>query len=219
MLSHKKIRLLGVSILSILLIFLLFRANKQAIRTEELNTSGDKSQVIMTANNIIDTQNDEKVNEAINKELSKLNKEEKEAKIADDERDDDLSKSKDSSTFDPETELREIRAISPMVVFSKSYCPFSKNIKNLLHDHYQITPEPAIVELDKHKHGAELQAYLTEVSGRKTVPNVLVGSSLESRGGSDDFVKLHNEGKLLESLKEWGEKKLDVKLAEPPSNL
>lgn len=77
------------------------------------------------------------------------------------------------------------------------------------------------MELDKHGYGQNLQEYLEETTGRGTVPNVLVGTSLESRGGFDDIKKLHDEGKLLTLLVEWGStdsKKLDVKKIEAPSN-
>ncbi|KAK7677784.1 hypothetical protein QCA50_019216 [Cerrena zonata] len=106
-----------------------------------------------------------------------------------------------NKNFDPAKELIEIRSLSPMTIFNN----------------YQITPQPSIVELDKHSHGAELQEYLSELTGRHTVPNILVGST-ESRGGADDFIKLHEQGILLDLLNQWGEKDLDVKKVETPSN-
>lgn len=121
-------------------------------------------------------------------------------------------------TFDAKAALLEIRALKPMVIFSKSYCPYSMKLKKLIAENYQITPEPMIVELDKHQFGSEIQQYLGEISGRKTVPNVLIGKSVESKGGCDDFVELHNKGKLLDKLKIWGDNILDVKKIGPPSN-
>lgn len=138
----------------------------------------------------------------------------------DDGKDDVLHKgSYDSSDFDPAKELLAIRELLPVTIFSKTFCPYSKRAKKLLQDHYEITPQPAIVELDKHSHGAELQDYVGEISGRRTVPNLLVGTSLESRGGCDDIVKYHEEGRLAELLTSWGGKGLIVKKKEVPLNL
>ncbi|KAK6462610.1 thioredoxin-like protein [Scheffersomyces coipomensis] len=109
-----------------------------------------------------------------------------------------------SGKFDPAKALLEIRSLAPMIIFSKTYCPYSKRIKSLLADNYDISPKYYVVELDKHVNGAELQAHLAEVTGRATVPNVLVGASLESRGGADDFIKLHKDGLLAQSIQKWG---------------
>lgn len=121
--------------------------------------------------------------------------------------------------FDPEKEFINTRALAPMTVFSKSYCPFSKRLKKLLHDNYSITPEPIIVELDLHEHGKEFQEYLAKRTERSTVPNVIVGISHRSKGGCDDFIKLHEEGKLEEMLNEWGNKQLSAKRIEVPLNV
>lgn len=120
--------------------------------------------------------------------------------------------------FDPQQALLEIRSMSPMVIFSKSYCPYSRKVKSLFADHYLITPEPVIVELDKHENGEQLQAYLAEVTKRSTVPNILVGKSTLSKGGCDDFVELHTNDILDESLNLWGEGALKVVKLEVPSN-
>ena len=74
----------------------------------------------------------------------------------------------------------------------------------MLLEKYDITPAPNVVELDRYEYGAELQSYLTEKSGRRTVPNVLVGKSFESRGGCDEFEKLHKDNDLIKLLVEWG---------------
>ena len=73
-----------------------------------------------------------------------------------------------------------------------------------------------VLELDKHEHGAELQKYIGDVTGRSTVPNVVINRV--SRGGSDDLRALHKDGKLLDSLKEWGGKQLTVSKNQKPSN-
>lgn len=97
-----------------------------------------------------------------------------------------------------------------MIIFSKSYCPHSKYAKDLLMGEYQINPRPMVVELDKHPHGPELQAYIGEVTGRRTVPNVHIMGT--SRGGGDEFRALHQSNNLVSTVESWaGNKALTVK--------
>lgn len=121
--------------------------------------------------------------------------------------------------YDAAKALTEIRSLAPMIVFSKTYCGFSQRIKKLLKENYSITPPPIFVELDKHEHGPELQALIAQVTGRRLVPNVLLGASEKSRGGADDFTAWHHDGVLERKLNEWGNKKLVAKKIDPPSNL
>lgn len=96
------------------------------------------------------------------------------------------------------------------MIFSKSYCPHSKYVKDLLLSQYQITPKPFVVELDKHPHGAELQTYIGEVTGRRTVPNVHVMGL--TRGGGDEFRALHGDNTLASTMEGWaGDKSISVK--------
>lgn len=96
----------------------------------------------------------------------------------------------------------------PVIIFSKSYCPFSKKAKNLLLNDYQIDPAPYVVELDQHALGPGIQAELGERTGRKTVPNILVGGI--SIGGSDDIAKLDQEETLIEKIMSLAGKRLTV---------
>lgn len=101
-----------------------------------------------------------------------------------------------------EVELNAILKKSPIIIFSKSYCPHSADAKRILLDKYRIVPAPFVVELDHHPMGPQLQAMLGETTGRRTVPNVLViGKSI---GGGDDIVELHQMDKLLDKLKSMG---------------
>ncbi|PRT53011.1 Monothiol glutaredoxin-6 [Wickerhamiella sorbophila] len=100
------------------------------------------------------------------------------------------------------------RPFSPVVIFSKSYCGFSKAAKKLLLEDYQLSPPPRVVELDLHPQGSELQAYISEVTGRRTVPNVIVMK--QSYGGASEMSALHNDGVLAAKLAEWGGGHLQV---------
>ncbi|KAL0936438.1 glutaredoxin domain-containing protein [Colletotrichum truncatum] len=109
-----------------------------------------------------------------------------------------------------EVELNTILKKSPVIIFSKSYCPYSKKAKEILLNKYSIEPAPFVVELDKHPLGPQLQAFLGEKTGRKTVPNILVNSV--SIGGGDDIVELDEQQKLLPRIVDLGQKKVEMKL-------
>ncbi|CAG8950599.1 hypothetical protein HYFRA_00002808 [Hymenoscyphus fraxineus] len=99
-----------------------------------------------------------------------------------------------------------IRGRLAVIIFSKSYCPHSKQAKDILLEKYMFDPAPFVVELDKHELGAQLQAKLAELTKRKTVPNVLVNGI--SIGGGDDMVELDEKGTLIEQIKKFGQKKI-----------
>lgn len=110
--------------------------------------------------------------------------------------------------FNPELEYLSILKLSPVIVFSKSYCPHSQFVKNLLQKEYAITPEVQIVELDKHPSGPELQKFIKEKTGRSTVPNVIVAG--KSLGGGDEMRALHKSGELADTFHDEGPKMLTV---------
>lgn len=88
------------------------------------------------------------------------------------------------------------------IIFSKSYCPYSKKAKHILLEKYRIVPEPYVVELDLHPQGAGLQQLLAKSTGRRTVPNILLmGKSI---GGGDDMEELDETDKLVAKFKEMG---------------
>ena len=105
-----------------------------------------------------------------------------------------------------ETELNDILKRGPIIIFSKSYCPFSKKAKHILLDLYTITPPPYVVELDQHELGPGLQAALQKSTGRRTVPNVLING--KSIGGGDDIAALHKDGTLIEKVTGMGGKRI-----------
>ncbi|KAG4026498.1 hypothetical protein MFRU_040g00560 [Monilinia fructicola] len=104
------------------------------------------------------------------------------------------------------TELNAILKKSPVIIFSKSYCPHSKRAKTILLEKYTINPPPFVVELDQHPIGAKLQARLAQLTGRKTVPNVLINGV--SIGGGDDVAELDEKKTLAGKLKDLGGSKI-----------
>ncbi|KAL1901930.1 hypothetical protein Sste5346_001635 [Sporothrix stenoceras] len=101
-------------------------------------------------------------------------------------------------------ELSTILKRAPVVIFSKTYCPFSKRAKGVLLDKYVIDPAPFVVELDTHPLGPQLQARLAELTGRRTVPNILVGGT--SIGGGDDIAAMDTNKQLVEKVSTLGSK-------------
>jgi glutaredoxin len=69
-----------------------------------------------------------------------------------------------------------------------------------------IDPKPYVVELDQHEIGADLQSLLAELTGRRTVPNVLVNGV--SIGGGDDVAELDVTKQLVSKINELGSKKI-----------
>ncbi|KAL2802805.1 thioredoxin-like protein [Aspergillus granulosus] len=110
-------------------------------------------------------------------------------------------------------ELNVILKRSPIIIFSKSYCPYSKKAKTVLLNKYTIVPAPFVVELDQHPLGPQLQALLGENTGRRTVPNVLVNG--RSIGGGDDIVGLDEHDELASRLKSLGGKWLQTVKRKP----
>ncbi|KAK2798337.1 hypothetical protein FQN51_007737 [Onygenales sp. PD_10] len=105
-----------------------------------------------------------------------------------------------------EAELNSILKRSPIIIFSKSYCPYSKKAKTILLDKYNIVPAPFVVELDLHPLGPKLQEFLAGNTGRSTVPNILVNG--KSIGGGDDVEALHNNNELASKIKSFGGKRI-----------
>jgi len=95
-----------------------------------------------------------------------------------------------------------------VIIFSKSYCPFSKKGKQIFNK-YIIDPAPFIVELDQHPLGTQLQAALHVMTSRKTVPNILINGV--SIGGGDEVADMDSTDILMEKIRDLGQKKIEVK--------
>ncbi|KAJ4130693.1 hypothetical protein NW768_006231 [Fusarium equiseti] len=105
-------------------------------------------------------------------------------------------------------ELDSILKKSPVIIFSKTYCPHSKRAKSILIEKYSITPEPYIVELDVHPQGPALQDQLLETTGRRTVPNIMVNGV--SLGGADDITEMDHAGNLVGKIVDLGNKRVEM---------
>ncbi|KAM3531003.1 hypothetical protein MY4038_004675 [Beauveria bassiana] len=88
---------------------------------------------------------------------------------------------------------------NPVMVFSKSYCPYCKSTKSLLSS---LDANAKIVELDEEDDGSALQEALEQISGQRTVPNVYIAK--KHIGGNSDIQSLSSSGKLKALLAEAG---------------
>ena len=82
-----------------------------------------------------------------------------------------------------------------VMVFSKSYCPFAKQAKDLLKSG---NVDAKIIELDQVSNGADIQNYLKTKSGQSTVPNIFIDG--KHIGGCSETKALHSAGKLKTTL-------------------
>ncbi|XP_020102742.1 glutaredoxin-C8 isoform X2 [Ananas comosus] len=82
-----------------------------------------------------------------------------------------------------------------IVIFSKSYCPYCRRAKGVFKE---LKKEAYVVELDQREDGSDIQDALSEMVGRRTVPQVFILG--EHLGGSDDTVGAYESGKLAELL-------------------
>jgi glutaredoxin len=105
----------------------------------------------------------------------------------------------------------ELTNLRTVIIFSKSYCPYSRKAKDILLTKYKITPPPFVVELDEHELGPQLQAELGSITGRKTVPNILING--KSIGGGDELQQLHEDNKLIATVKDLVGKRVDISAA------
>ena len=96
-----------------------------------------------------------------------------------------------------------------VIIFSKTYCPYSKRAKGVLLEKYVIEPAPYVVELDTHPLGPQIQARLGDITGRKTVPNIMVNG--KSIGGSDEIAELDKDKALVGKVRALGGKWVDMK--------
>jgi len=100
-------------------------------------------------------------------------------------------------------EVKKLNDKHPIVVFSKSYCPYSARAKQLL-ESLNITPPPKVIEVDLRDDASIIKSILTRLTHHSTFPNVIIrGKSL---GGADRLQALHLDGKLVPLLEAAGAK-------------
>ncbi|KAJ1260207.1 hypothetical protein BS78_10G214700 [Paspalum vaginatum] len=102
-----------------------------------------------------------------------------------------------SASPSPKSFVKSTVSAHDVVIFSKSYCPYCRRAKAVFKE-LELKKDPYVVELDQREDGSEIQDALSDMVGRRTVPQVFVhGKHL---GGSDDTVEAYESGKLAKLL-------------------
>lgn len=91
--------------------------------------------------------------------------------------------------------VKKLIAEHAVVIFSKTYCPYCVRAKELF---ASLGVKYHVEELDQRDDGAEIQKYLGDMTGLKTVPNVFING--KHVGGCDKCLELASSGKLKDLL-------------------
>ncbi|PKI76824.1 hypothetical protein CRG98_002810 [Punica granatum] len=105
-----------------------------------------------------------------------------------------------SSSFGSRLEdtVKKTLSENPVVVYSKTWCSYSSEVKALFK---RLGVDPLVIELDElGPQGPQLQKLLERLTGQHTVPNVFIGG--KHIGGCSDTVKLYRKGELEPLLSE-----------------
>ncbi|KAJ2930246.1 hypothetical protein H1R20_g6827, partial [Candolleomyces eurysporus] len=100
-------------------------------------------------------------------------------------------------------EAARIDKVHPIIVFSKTYCPYSRKAKALLAS-YDISPPPKVVEVDVRDDGNVLKQLLTRLTDHSTFPNIIIQG--KTIGGSDNLNLLHSQKELRTLIEKAGAK-------------
>ncbi|CAF1389209.1 unnamed protein product [Adineta ricciae] len=112
-----------------------------------------------------------------------------------------LFSSSSSSSSEPSAakHIQELIHKYPVMVFSKSYCPYSKKAKDIL-SNYKLGKNYHVLELDQlSSKGETYQDELGKLTGARTVPRVFIKG--KCIGGGDDTSALHKRGELERLLR------------------
>ncbi|KAK6127077.1 hypothetical protein DH2020_039179 [Rehmannia glutinosa] len=106
-----------------------------------------------------------------------------------------FSGSVDAKPKSPAAFVKKTISSHSIVIFSKSYCPYCRRAKSVFKELKQV---PYVVELDERDDGARIQDALSEIVGRRTVPQVFING--KHLGGSDDTMEAYESGELEKLL-------------------
>ncbi|KAJ1664262.1 hypothetical protein IW140_001029 [Coemansia sp. RSA 1813] len=117
------------------------------------------------------------------------------------QKDDSVPKEYTPSAVD--IKVRRLIKDNRVMVFSKTYCPYSKRAKALLAEyHNERGLEFSVLEADLEPDSMAVKAALGRESSRLTFPNIFVDG--HSIGGSDELLQKHQNGELVAMLKDRG---------------
>ncbi|KAK9367350.1 thioredoxin-like protein [Lipomyces kononenkoae] len=96
-----------------------------------------------------------------------------------------------------QTQVKELVSGNPVIVFSKSWCPYCRQAKQTL-DNEEV--EHTDLELDQIDIGDAIQKAIYELTSQRTVPAIFIGGKFI--GGNSDLQTLKRNGQLKELLKQ-----------------
>ena len=82
----------------------------------------------------------------------------------------------------------------PVFVISKSYCPFCVMAKKALEGYAIPSDKIKIMEIENDQDCGEIQDYMNQLTGGRTVPRVFIGG--EFIGGGSETKAAHQSGEL-----------------------
>lgn len=95
--------------------------------------------------------------------------------------------------------VEEMTKKHKVVVFAKTYCPYCAQVNELFKD---LQVDSQIFNLDELADGEDVQDALMDVTGRRTVPQVFIGSKFV--GGCDDTMAKYKSSELKTLFQEAG---------------
>ncbi|KAJ1647545.1 hypothetical protein J3B02_003118 [Coemansia erecta] len=123
------------------------------------------------------------------------------ADIQEKEKEKEEDKKEPSISSEAEVKVRKLIKRHRVMVFSKTYCPYSRHAKQLLSQYRDGRGlDYTVLEADLEPDPAAIKAALGAVSGHLTFPNIFVDG--KSLGGSDDLASMHKSGELAQLLRE-----------------
>ncbi|SCU82614.1 LADA_0C06788g1_1 [Lachancea dasiensis] len=132
--------------------------------------------------------------------------------------------------FDPAVNFQEILNTSPVVIFVDSHHD-SQLLRTLLQRHYEISPPPVVVDLEKHSRGAQLESFIEKTKVQRpanqkkgaqvshAAPYLFInGHSVINTDFQTDIQDMHARHKLLDKLKSVAEGNVMFARNNAPSN-
>ncbi|KAJ2479401.1 hypothetical protein IWW56_003105 [Coemansia sp. RSA 2131] len=105
-------------------------------------------------------------------------------------------KDNNAEQSDVEKKIRQLIRRNRVMVFSKTFCPYSRNTKQLLSQYRNDRGlEYEVLEADLESDPIEVKAVLGKISARFTFPNIFIDG--QSIGGNDELRELHTSGELV----------------------
>merc|ERR1712203_818195 len=96
------------------------------------------------------------------------------------------------------TSIKDAIPTTPVVVVSKSYCPYSRGAKRILNSYAIDESKIKIFEIENEPDMNEIQSYMAEITGGRTVPRIFIGGQFV--GGAEELVSLHYSQRLDQIL-------------------